>query len=619
MLDEADASVVWFAVFAAASTTPDCAPDHIWPLATSQTILTSQDLGRSAIGSVVALYPHVNESRRRDFETAVLSWTVANEDDTSAARDRFLARLFGALSDRLVTAGARALIPNDTAPPEERELGRAYDIEGWNDSPHGWMTGTALATSPNPEILAWVDAVEALVALESPTPKTTEILLSETTALFDAAEAARGHGLEDDVDRAAGDVVARSVRRLLKGGMLGPEPRGRLFEILIALSRHPLPRATAGIESEYAANQSWSSPAPRVAAAETIGEVLNTEGGWPVLSEATEHLLRDSYPAVRTQIVARLNALFSVANTDMWRLIRSATEDERNLRVLARLGPVLSRLKNANSAETETVLLRLLERFSDATKPEIGLVYLLVHFGVTQGSAASEGVLRDWVADYETRHSWLEATLGQMRDLFVRGYDEVDPVQTGVRERAIAFVESVITAAEPAVTAWPLRGGEPTPGEIAAVKLIDSCLEDIFFGTGAGAQKEELVFKSDPAAAAFLDRSAPLLRRLGELGTPRAVHYLLQMLAPLVRVRPALAFDLMAAALLRTGGVARYEYESLGANLFVNLVGIFLADHRDLFENQTRRRTLLDCIAVFVDAGWPEARRLFHALPELLA
>lgn len=619
MLDEADASVVWFALFAAAKTAPDCAPDHIWPLATAQTILTSRDLGRSAIGAVVALYPHMSESRRRDFETAVLSWTIINEDDPAAARDHFLAQLFRALSDRLVTAGARALVPNDAPPPEGGELGRVYAIEGWNDDPHRWMTGAGLSISPNPEILTQVDAVEALLALESPTAETREFLLSEITALFDAAEAARGHGLEDDVDRAAGEVVARGVWRLLRGGTLAPEPRDRLFDMLIALSRHPLPRAAAETESEYAASPSWSSPAPRVKAAETISEVLNTEGAWPVLSEATERLLRDSYPAVRAQIVARLNALFSVANTDMWRLIHSATEDERNLSVLAHLGPVLSRLKNANAAETETVLLRLLERFSDAKKPESRLVYLLVHFGVVQGSAASEGVLRDWVADYETRDSWLEAALGQMRDLFVRGYDDLDPVQTAIRERAFAFVESVIAATEPAVTAWPARGGEPTSREVAAVKLIDSCVEDIFFGTGAGAQEKELVFKSDAAAAAFLDRSAPLLRRLGELGTPRTVHYLLQILVPLVRVRPALAFDLMAAALLRTSGVARYEYESLGANLFVKLVGIFLADHRDLFENETRRRTLLDCIAVFVDAGWPEARRLFHALPELLA
>lgn len=619
MLDEADASVVWFALFAATSTAPERAPDHIWPLATSESILTSQDLSRSAIGAVVSLYSHVSESQRRDFETAVLNWTFSDAEDPGIARDRFLARLFRALADRLLTADARALVPNDAQPSEEREIGRAYDIEPWNDGPHSWMRGDGLSISPNPELLAQVDALEALLVLDALTEETHETLLSSTNALFTAAEVARGHGLEDDVDRAAGDVVARSVRRLLRDETLAPEIKDRLYETLIALSHHPLPRTAAETESEYAASPFWSSPAPRVETAETIGEVLNTEGAWPGLSEATERLLQDRYPAVRTQIVSRLNALFRVANTDMWRLIHLVAEDEQNLSVLVHLGPVLSRLRTANAAETEAVVLRLLERFSDATKPESGLIYLLVHFGLIQGSAASGDILQAWVFDYEARASWLEAALGQMRDLFVRGYDDLDAVQTAVRERALAFVESVIAATEPAVTAWPARGGEPTSGEVAAVRLIDSCVEDIFFGTGAGGQAKELVFKSDAAAAAFLDRTAPILRRLGELGTPRAVHYILQILAPLVSVRPALSFDLIAAALLRTGGVARYEYESLGANLFVKLVGIFLADHRDLFESETRRRTLLECIAVFVDAGWPEARRLFHALPELLA
>jgi DTW domain-containing protein YfiP len=64
--------------------------------------------------------------------------------------------------------------------------------------------------------------------------------------------------------------------------------------------------------------------------------------------------------------------------------------------------------------------------------------------------------------------------------------------------------------------------------------------------------------------------------------------------------------------------VARYEHESMGAKRFVELVSCYLADHRGLFDDPVRRRKLVDCIAVFVDAGWAEARRLFQNLPELM-
>ncbi|MER9363316.1 hypothetical protein, partial [Mesorhizobium sp. M0500] len=54
------------------------------------------------------------------------------------------------------------------------------------------------------------------------------------------------------------------------------------------------------------------------------------------------------------------------------------------------------------------------------------------------------------------------------------------------------------------------------------------------------------------------------------------------------------------------------------AYLFVKLIGWYLADYRSVFEDEVRRRKLVDCLALFVEAGWPEARRLFQSLPELL-
>jgi hypothetical protein len=64
--------------------------------------------------------------------------------------------------------------------------------------------------------------------------------------------------------------------------------------------------------------------------------------------------------------------------------------------------------------------------------------------------------------------------------------------------------------------------------------------------------------------------------------------------------------------------VARYERESLGASQFIALVSEYLADYRFIFADDVRRTKLIDCIAVFVDAGWPEAWRLFQNLPDLL-
>jgi hypothetical protein len=47
-------------------------------------------------------------------------------------------------------------------------------------------------------------------------------------------------------------------------------------------------------------------------------------------------------------------------------------------------------------------------------------------------------------------------------------------------------------------------------------------------------------------------------------------------------------------------------------------VGRYLADYRDLFTDNERRKKLVMCLDTFMEAGWPAARRLLYRLPELL-
>lgn len=57
--------------------------------------------------------------------------------------------------------------------------------------------------------------------------------------------------------------------------------------------------------------------------------------------------------------------------------------------------------------------------------------------------------------------------------------------------------------------------------------------------------------------------------------------------------------------------------EAMGSDIFVRIVGQCLADHRDIFREEERRRALVDCLDAFIEAGWPSARRLIYRLPEL--
>ena len=107
-------------------------------------------------------------------------------------------------------------------------------------------------------------------------------------------------------------------------------------------------------------------------------------------------------------------------------------------------------------------------------------------------------------------------------------------------------------------------------------------------------------------ARTFFSEIAPTLRRIGEHGSPHTIYYLIQLLAGhLVEADPAGVFDIIAVAVLNGGRRGGYEFESLGADLLVKLVGRYLADHKEVFDDPQRRAALVDTLETFVAAGWP--------------
>jgi hypothetical protein len=57
--------------------------------------------------------------------------------------------------------------------------------------------------------------------------------------------------------------------------------------------------------------------------------------------------------------------------------------------------------------------------------------------------------------------------------------------------------------------------------------------------------------------------------------------------------------------------------ESMAATLIVRIVEQYLADHSEVFESADRRRDLMNCLDVFVRAGWPAAQALTFRIPEI--
>lgn len=50
----------------------------------------------------------------------------------------------------------------------------------------------------------------------------------------------------------------------------------------------------------------------------------------------------------------------------------------------------------------------------------------------------------------------------------------------------------------------------------------------------------------------------------------------------------------------------------------VRIVKCYIADHRNIFGDETRRAQLIMVLRLFSEVGWPDAVRLLYELPELL-
>ena len=191
-----------------------------------------------------------------------------------------------------------------------------------------------------------------------------------------------------------------------------------------------------------------------------------------------------------------------------------------------------------------------------------------------------------------------------------------------LRHRALGLVGEIVDVASTRLAEHYSRD-DPNDSEMVEARelarLLDVACMELYFSVGAGDVHED---SSPPAHDIELEKvfteTASILRRIGDCATPHTVYHLLQLLEFLLPFDPECAFDL-AAHTLRTGGnQTGYQFDPLGIDLIVRLVGVFLADHKEIFEDDDRRAALIDCLNIFMDAGWPSAQRLLYRLPELI-
>ena len=635
LIHEASFAILWSRMFLSAVERNDGLVDLLWPIAATEPFLALSDTRKDAIDLVAKGISRRSAEERHTFEQIVFGFDFSRFIHRAEVRQTFLERLFAAIGrDYLVTDEARKILdlkPQDQSTTNERLFVIKTGFAPLDD--FHWIKNLDREAPENSQIIDAINAAKKILRLDQNSENLKVVSLAESLGALEVIRTS----LEDNVPHAdlylyaeaiigqGCEVIVSQQLMVSKDAPPTPEQDAKLAALLDIAGRSESPELEADTEARFEESGSWGSPVARVEAAQAYWELLAQRTDlYRDLILRAEVLLADRHPAVRLNASLRLVKIWDLDRDRFWQLLRDFLAHEPNLAVIEHLvGGVISKLIHADQQQSLELLHVLLQRETAGSDRERrvskAIAGNLTVLWVTYESEGAKAILDRWLVTPWRYAEEARVILTTLRDALVSGSSEIPDKSAALRQRSQALVSDIVNAVN-AQLAGQVAGSDL--GEAAeareCVSLIDAAVMQMFFATGASAnQRGNEVVLSRARLEVFLQENADILKRIGEYATPHTTYYLLQLVERLADVNAGAAFDL-AASTLQASRRSDYQNEYLGMELLVRLVGVFLADHKEIFECPNRRAALVDCLEIFLEAGWPAARRLLYRLPELI-
>ena len=635
LIDKASLAVFWSRLFLAAVERNDELINLLIPFAMTEQFLVLPDTRKDAIDVVTKGYGRLTRGERQNFERQAFAFDFSEFVETERARDGFLHSLFSMIGhDALATEDARALVADtdqETARNERPFVARA---SSGAPEPYFWIPDLDSNQPANADLMEAIDSAKRTLALELDTQAPSGLTLDDAYRVLNRVEQSlHGEGVHPQLKINGEGVIGQACVRIIEQKLLPPatdDPATENFLRFLGIAANSAgPEVQDDTEDAFEQSPSWGSPAARLEAAQAVLDlVLQRPDLLPRVLDHINALLVDAHPAVRMQAGLYLIRIWDLDRGGFWQRLEARLAEETNLSALEHLiNKTLSRILHVERARVESLILALLRRFPDDNERSVRLRKvvsdLLAILWVTYEQQAARSVIVSWIADPARHHDELTRVLFTMRGAFVAGL--VGQKEQGAdarRRRALDLAQAIVEAVSDGLARYDTNtapNDSDRDGARKFAQLLDAACRELYFSTGAskhnkGSSRPPSVIKLD----IFFREATPILQRIGDRATPHTVYYLLQLLEFLLPIDPERAFDLAAHVLRRGGSHTGFQFESLGVGLVVRLVGVFLADHKEIFENEERQTALTECLEIFMEAGWPPAQRLLYRLPELL-
>lgn len=627
---------VWASVLRAGAAKPEAIGKRLLPLVTAISVLDGRDTRKPAGDLVAALHPKLQEADRSAIETAILGTNEYNQPI-----------LLGCLNpaqivsqnarDRRDELEAEKPLPSNREPLEITGGWRGLDDDWWLRE-----QGVDLSAGPNAALNKAVKALKEKAKPDGDSAQKSRALIdywSDVQGVFDTLQSQRD--IPEALLNSAWDVIADLAGTAAEGSD-SPKELARFPGIknmivgALQPTLKPLPVVDPEREAAFAKMPSWGSPAPRVEAAGALMALARAEGHpREDLERLINTLSRDPVPAVRHQILGRTYMLFEANQPLMWQLCERGFAEELNEGVLSFFLPAMGAVLGQRPDWFAEKLLALDEDSAARPRPDdhrdeflAHIVQLVLRLWLVYDQQPAGERVRRWTEDPIQYSKRIQDALPALRGAVIEGDPgKPDEAADRVRTRTIEIFERTIQKLTPilvdASERWQHLSDEERSVAETALLISDIAATEIYFGSGAygsrGEDADESRVIGKEIRARFLNEMAPALTALAHVPYPSVTHHLLQTLEAFVSDDPPKVFRLVTDALVSGGKTGGYQLESLGSDLFVQIVRRYLADFRSvLASDHDLRQRLMKALDIFVEAGWPEARRLVYDLPEML-
>lgn len=620
----------------------------LWPFASNITILGHGDIVRDAVGFLTAVYPSRSIKQRAAFEVEALQPGLFTDEAEQRWWRRTLSRFLSLVDANAIASDAMRALRDELVAAEElagNPPTRSGSIR-WGST--GRMTRSLLAgegvdTEEGPDA-EMIGQSEALSDLVQNTPSSSDaaalgMLWAGTLATISMYDA-NALALHQKVEQPVWGNISNAVERIADADAYLPGADGlpSIEELLVILDRLWASRFPEFKENDD--SLSWGNWEVRVYAAEAYVELARRFGdAHGELVGKFDVMLTDPAPQVRLQAAERLLALWEVARDKLWQLAEQVARDEPHTGVLAFfLHYVVARTTWQDVEKCKAIIeivrarREAIERDDKPGRDKVAeaLGGLTAQLWCWQEETVAFDWLTGWSGNPAAHREYFTSFLSMLRGAFFTRYASGEEHDVGLSDRsqraAMIILEacSAASAVSHAAVTEEQVEGDAREAAIAtyrpAESIIGHLMNQLYFGSGAHADNREAAvgLMSANTMRRFLDDYRPMLALLAVSHEPSTHHHLVELYEFLIPGDPAGVFDALHALL--TGPAARqgYHHESLAAPVIVRMVTRYIADHRSIFEDGTRRAALVEILRLFSDVGWSDALKLLYDLPDLL-